>query len=372
MVKLYHYTDRDSYNSIQQQGCIHCSSKGRDGRGVYLTEMNPKEHDNESISKNNYGSGWKKNLQKTDHHILVDIPDQHPKLERFELHKWVFRDDVHRSMFTLEQGANEDWDPLATLAIAGGVALGASLFRAYTAYQEQNRVENLRKMEEEEERRKVEATRASMMATMANISMSMQRIQEVSKPSDFVASSCNIGAEIDEHVATCTRRVTIGAIGALVSASVGLFLCSFYPNESRNAAYGAAAVALACTLLFLPAAFVRWNSFSAPDDNSFHAASRLRSVISEQDCIVFRQKSNEDKGFWERAASWVFSPGPFSKIDCQVRIKSKGFGFVKIVTVSLPLAAAPYIARRYYWIGMLGKWYVVTVFHYHTETKKKS
>ena len=86
MVKLYHYTNFEGYSQIKRTKVIKKSeSFTRDcryGAGVYLTSMNPSDHDKEEIARNNYGQGWQKNMSigKLDHYIEVDIPDKDVRL----------------------------------------------------------------------------------------------------------------------------------------------------------------------------------------------------------------------------------------------------------------------------------------------------
>ena len=81
MVKLYHYTNFEGYSQIWRTKVIKKSeSFTRDcryGAGVYLTSMNPSDHDKEEIARNNYSQGWQKNMSigKLDHYIEIDIPN---------------------------------------------------------------------------------------------------------------------------------------------------------------------------------------------------------------------------------------------------------------------------------------------------------
>ena len=45
--------------------------------------------------------------------------------------------------------------------------------------------------------------------------------------------------------------------------------------------------------------------------------------------------------------------------------KASLFGLARIATISFPLARCPMIARKYYWISVLGsEWQAVTLYHY--------
>eukprot|EP00112_Aurelia_sp_Birch-Aquarium-sp1_P000591 Seg1056.10 transcript_id=Seg1056.10/GoldUCD/mRNA.D3Y31 product="hypothetical protein" protein_id=Seg1056.10/GoldUCD/D3Y31 len=91
--KLYHYTDKDSCESIKASGKIKASRQENAaddavfGDGAYLAAMAPHEHTKEEIAKNNYDSGpvfmeQKLNEGNIDNYVEVDIPQNDPQLEQ--------------------------------------------------------------------------------------------------------------------------------------------------------------------------------------------------------------------------------------------------------------------------------------------------
>lgn len=354
MAELYHYTDLNSVRSIQREGCIrpshdasgrgHRGPGGRHGAGVYLTDMNPKEHDQREIAQNNYRAGWEKNIGKTDHFIQVEISHQERRLlEKIDGRIWVFRGEIGQHMFR-SSGANKNWDPHATavVAIVGGLAVGASL---YSAYREQKCKDDMKKVKEEEERRMAEARRA--LEVKGDIAPSFWRdLKEEPKPSDFVASCRDIGADIDGHLANwiwIIRNVIVGSL--VLAASGGLAnICNIAIPLAGAAAMGLCSVNLC---------------------GDFDPSSRLRNVLGDENFSLFLQKEDNKESSWlGRVVSWMVGSSSVANLDYSMSISKKGFGLITVATVSLPLAASPSTERKYYWIGVLGRWYAVTVYHY--------
>merc|ERR1719370_2224530 len=102
MVRLYHYTDAGSLESIKQQRLIRKSSRSQHhtdmifGEGVYLTSMDPESYDKEELAKNNWlGGGPSRMAQgKTDHHVWIEIPENDPRQEECQARGrdvWLFK-----------------------------------------------------------------------------------------------------------------------------------------------------------------------------------------------------------------------------------------------------------------------------------------
>eukprot|EP00584_Thalassiosira_punctigera_P002226 CAMPEP_0172534868 /NCGR_PEP_ID=MMETSP1067-20121228/7090_1 /TAXON_ID=265564 ORGANISM="Thalassiosira punctigera, Strain Tpunct2005C2" /NCGR_SAMPLE_ID=MMETSP1067 /ASSEMBLY_ACC=CAM_ASM_000444 /LENGTH=175 /DNA_ID=CAMNT_0013319721 /DNA_START=198 /DNA_END=721 /DNA_ORIENTATION=- len=157
MVIFYHYTTEESLRAIQRNRYIrpsldvsnkerHSGPGGRHGSGVYLTDMNPRDYNRKDVARNNYRSGWEKNLEKTDHFIEVEIPDEDPRLRFVDGRTWIYKDGINSDMFQLS-GANVGWD-VGALAFSAAASM-------YSLYQrEQKNCEEARKLKEAEELRR--------------------------------------------------------------------------------------------------------------------------------------------------------------------------------------------------------------------------
>ena len=172
---LYHYTDEDGHRAIQRNGYIRPSSDvsgreshsgpgGRYGSGVYLTDMNPRDHDRKYVARNNYRAGWEKNLKKTDHFVEIEIPDDDLRLRFVDPDRriWLYRGQIDRDMFH-SSGPNIIWDPAfvtAAVAVAGVATIGAAAVSMYSSYQEQKSIEETKKANEVEEQQRAELKRS--------------------------------------------------------------------------------------------------------------------------------------------------------------------------------------------------------------------
>ena len=136
-MKLYHYTDASGHATIRRTNVIRCSRRGEQidgifGEGVYLTSLNPNDHDKEEIAKNNWNNGWKGNLNKTDYYFEIDIPRSHRDLREVDLRDgrdvYVYEADLDLDDFDWNSGQNSEWTPLQiTGAVLGGLAAGAAI-----------------------------------------------------------------------------------------------------------------------------------------------------------------------------------------------------------------------------------------------------
>jgi hypothetical protein len=88
-MKLFHYTNADGYEGIQEQLVIRPSRRGIYGPYVYLTDVDPERHTKPAIAKLLYLGGFMKYLDagRVDLHVSVDIPSD----EVQELRAHIFR-----------------------------------------------------------------------------------------------------------------------------------------------------------------------------------------------------------------------------------------------------------------------------------------
>jgi len=135
--KLYHFTTLDSYNKIESDGFIRASSSGKYGPGVYLTDLDPNEHNIEEISKILYTVGAKKNLQagKLDHHFCLEISELHVKEERQNVYRYVEDYDLCLSRYrVISRGLIQEFGSgliIAASTVTAGTVLynlGAALY----------------------------------------------------------------------------------------------------------------------------------------------------------------------------------------------------------------------------------------------------
>jgi len=350
---LYHYTDKDSFDAIKRDGCIrpsvdvagrlhHRGPGGRHGAGVYLTDMDPGEYERSDVARNNYGVGWKKNLRKTDHYVAVMIPDDDLFLTFLGGRNWLYKGpSITRDMFH-SSGLNAKWDPsaiIASVAVGAGLAALSSALSMYSSYREQERLREEITAQEMEEKQKEEVKKALELKNdmEQNIWESLKRKPT---PSDFIASSRNIGGDIDRFIAGSIQKFCCLSMVALavVGAKAGLASC----------------VCVASLHLFgLPLVGSLLDS-NVPID--------ISSVVDEEDQILFRHEEKPQESWFQLLTSLVIAPS--KTIDLKLDVTVWAFGLVRVAKVSLPLAASSDIERNYYWICLLGKWYAVTVYHY--------
>ena len=136
-MKLYHYTDVSGHTEIKRTKVIRCSRRGQQrdgifGEGVYLTSLNPRDHDKEEIAKNNWNSGWEGNLDKTDCYIEIEISSSDRDLVKVNSRDgrdvYRYKSDIHLDDFDWESGKNSEWSPLQIAgAVLGGVAAAAGI-----------------------------------------------------------------------------------------------------------------------------------------------------------------------------------------------------------------------------------------------------
>ena len=134
-MKLYHYTDASGHAAIKRTKVIRCSRRGQQidgifGEYVYLTSLDPHEHDKEEIAKNNWNNGWEGNLGKTDYYFEIDIPPSVRNLRKVnsgdgrDIYAYM-ADLLHLDDFDWRSGKNSEWTPLG--AVLGGLAAGAAI-----------------------------------------------------------------------------------------------------------------------------------------------------------------------------------------------------------------------------------------------------
>ena len=136
-MKLYHYTDVSGAAEIERTKVIRCSRRGQQrdgifGEGVYLTSLNPRDHDKEEIAKNNWNEGWRGKLDKTDYYIEIEISPSDRDLSKVDSGDgrdvYIYKSDIHLDDFDWESGKNSEWTPLQVAgAVLGGVAAAAGI-----------------------------------------------------------------------------------------------------------------------------------------------------------------------------------------------------------------------------------------------------
>lgn len=136
-MKLYHYTDASGHAGIKRTKVIRCSRRGQQidgifGEYVYLTSLDPHEHDKEEIAKNNWNNGWKGNLDKSDYYFEIEIPTSDRDLRKVNSRDgrdvYVYEADLDLDDFDWTSGKNSEWTPLQiTGAVLGGVAVAAGI-----------------------------------------------------------------------------------------------------------------------------------------------------------------------------------------------------------------------------------------------------
>ena len=386
MVLLYHYTNVGSYHSIMREGRIEPSSPkskgqrgqgGRHGRGVYLTDMNPQEFDREDVAKNNYGSGWETNINKTTHHICVEIPDNHHLLDRImgDWRKWRFLGEITSEMFTGIQGSNAEWDPKVCAMLMGGAAViggVVSLAGAYTKYKEKKLKEDERKIAMIEDRQKTEVKVALQMLGSSSSSSSsavattttttttntesfryMKHVKKDPTPADYVVSACDVGTDLNQYKHLISK-IVLTAVSIVTTAACYKFRDHIYFIILFSFS-GLHVLSVSCIL--------------QSDCNGFDPEILIRNCIDSGDDNLFlqRKKDKADSSSWfQKACSWMANIDTVSNIRYEASVtKASLFGLARIATISFPLARCPMIARKYYWISVLGsEWQAVTLYHY--------
>ena len=139
-MKFYHYTDASGHAEIKRTKVIRCSRRGQQidgifGEYVYLTSLDPHEHDKEEIAKNNWNNGWEGNLNlgKTDYYFEIDIPPSDRNLRKVnsgdgrDIYAYM-ADLLHLDDFDWTSGKNSEWTPPQIVgAVLGGVAVAAGI-----------------------------------------------------------------------------------------------------------------------------------------------------------------------------------------------------------------------------------------------------
>lgn len=82
-MKLFHYTTEAGYRSIQREGIIRPSQGGhygsgmcgKYGPGVYLTDLDPNDFEEDEIAKALWRGGAKNRISegRVDRHVCVDV-----------------------------------------------------------------------------------------------------------------------------------------------------------------------------------------------------------------------------------------------------------------------------------------------------------
>jgi hypothetical protein len=135
ILQLYHYTDEAAYYAIMREGVIRAGSMNKYGRGVYLTDLDPDEHDRAEVAEANYGNGARRNLERgrLDHHIPIQI--QSHEVEKVTDHTHLYpRATLHLSDYSLQNaGSNKQWiqrSKQAAMVVGGGMAVAGGAVAA--------------------------------------------------------------------------------------------------------------------------------------------------------------------------------------------------------------------------------------------------
>ena len=133
-MKLYHYTDASGHAEINRTKVIRLSQRGQQrdgifGDGVYLTTLDPHDHNKEEIARNNWNNGWRANLGKSDYYIEIEMSS----LDRDLLEAnnsdgrdvYIYKSDIDLDDFVWKSGKNSEWT--ITGAVLGGVAAAGAI-----------------------------------------------------------------------------------------------------------------------------------------------------------------------------------------------------------------------------------------------------
>lgn len=366
---LYHYTDEKNSIAIERDGCIrpsvdasgrasHRGPGGRHGAGVYLTDMDPTEHDRSDVARSNYRSGWQKNLAKTDRYVAVDVPEGDPRLRKLpgSGRNHLYEGRIDEEMFR-SSGRNASWDPSAIVAaVAIGLGVKGLEYAAskYSSYQEQKRCEEAERARAIEERQKAELKSALELERGKELVL-WKCLKKNPVPLDFSATSQHVGDAIERILVTTIRNVSCVALIILV----GLGIASI--RSSPPSFYDTLGLMAAVVTSFLMAH--HYIDSDKPID--------VARVVADEDQILFCQKEKPHESWFGRAISWTAGTnGPNETIAHRVEFRDRALGLVRVATLSLPLAASPDVERKYYSISILGRWYAVTAFHYvHSDPR---
>ena len=136
-MKIYHYTDASGHAEIKRTKVIRRSQRGQQrdgifGDGVYLTSLDPHDHNKEEIARNNWNNGWRANLGKSDYYIEIEMSS----LDRDLLEAnnsdgrdvYIYKSDIYLDDSIWKSGKNSEWTPLQiTGAVLGGVAAAGAI-----------------------------------------------------------------------------------------------------------------------------------------------------------------------------------------------------------------------------------------------------
>ena len=133
-MNLYHYTDASGHAEIKRTNVIRRSQRGQQrdgifGDGVYLTSLDPHDHNKEEIARNNWNNGWRANLGKSDYYIEIEMSS----LDRDLLEAnnsdgrdvYIYKSDIDLDDFVWKSGKNSEWT--ITGAVLGGVAAAGAI-----------------------------------------------------------------------------------------------------------------------------------------------------------------------------------------------------------------------------------------------------
>jgi hypothetical protein len=183
MLQLYHYTDEEAYHAIMREGIIRAGSRNKYGRGVYFTDLDPREHDREEVAKANYGIGAPHFLKRgrLDHYIQIHIPSHdvqrkthntylYPRnmlrLRDYSLQNAGSNKDQLSDYSLKNAGPNKEWIQRSTqaaigMAVAGGAVAVIRLCQAIDGWYSNWSNQQDQRMREVE--RKLADTRAVML-----------------------------------------------------------------------------------------------------------------------------------------------------------------------------------------------------------------
>ena len=136
-MKLYHYTDASGHAEIKRTKVIRRSQQGQQrdgifGDGVYLTSLDPHDHNKEEIARNNWNNGWRGNLDKTGYYIEIEMSSLDNDLVEANSTDgrdvYIYKSDIYLDDFVWKSGKNSEWTPLQiTGAVLGGVAAAGAI-----------------------------------------------------------------------------------------------------------------------------------------------------------------------------------------------------------------------------------------------------
>jgi len=251
------------------------------------------------------------------------------------------------------------------------------VYGAYSAYSAYKLEEDERKAKILEDRQKAELKIALEGTTKIPFSF-LEHIKANPKPTDYVATGFDIGTGIENSCKIWMGRVLAVFIAILAYSAYRWVLDllrflqpsrdqSFLGYMYERVGFNDERVAKTYTVAELcgyVAASILALYMIGSDCGDFDLETHLYNCLDLKVVDLFLQRKNKSEASWlRRACTWIVGSSVSSyNIDYKVHESKKWFG--RIVALSLPLAASPRIARKYYWVGILGHWHAMTIYHY--------